>query len=669
MSSTEKVILTEGSLEDIADAIREKNGTETTYKPREMAPAIRALNTNTDWGEIGGTLSDQTDLQDALNGKVDKVTGKQLSTEDYTTAEKTKLGALPNAATLNADLASKADDSVVVKSVNGNLPTNGEVTLNAEDIPADGIGDKSVSGNPIIIEDGMASVAKELSVTLEPIQDLYGYDHPWAGGAGKNLFDFDGWLTANNVPYTKSGNAYTFEASSILFRNPFVFSDMNMATNFLATMTVPSGSTIANFGFELLTADNTIAALRGDLWSNKTGCKLRFNFSTGGKITVEAPILTTADKSVTPFEPYSNICPITGHDSCAVLRRGINQWNEIAVVGGYDSQGNVSGNTDRIRNMNRIRVDGNTSYYFKSTYRLYLRWYDQYDNWISGTNTDVLNGVKTSPVNAYYLRFFVDPENGTTYNNDISINYPATDHDYHAYSEDTASVSFGQTVYGCTHDFVSGKCRVTRGIVDLGTLTWELMTGSTSIFTTNVIGRKGGNNFICSKYKTGTTRSTLYAVSPYNAYDTTPAIFVNDPTYTDATTFKNSTAGVQFVYELATPIELTLTPAQLSLLQGTNILTADGTINLTYLGSEASNVQDEIDEFEAGLNNVIGSIAFIENQVAKTSHAVGEYIILNGIFCKVIASISSGETLSFGTNIQATTIGAELKAIWAQIQA
>lgn len=107
MSSTEKVLLTEGSLEDIADAIREKNGTETTYKPREMAPAIRALNTGADWGEIGGTLSDQTDLQDALDGKVDTVTGKQLSTEDYTTAEKTKLGALPDAATLNADLANK----------------------------------------------------------------------------------------------------------------------------------------------------------------------------------------------------------------------------------------------------------------------------------------------------------------------------------------------------------------------------------------------------------------------------------------------------------------------------------------------------------------------------------------------------------------------------------
>lgn len=50
-------------------------------------------------------------LNQALSNKVDKVAGKGLSTEDYTTAEKTKLTALPDAATLNADLANKADAS------------------------------------------------------------------------------------------------------------------------------------------------------------------------------------------------------------------------------------------------------------------------------------------------------------------------------------------------------------------------------------------------------------------------------------------------------------------------------------------------------------------------------------------------------------------------------
>jgi|GEM_PF-359046 len=49
-------------------------------------------------------------LQNALDAKVDKVAGKGLSTEDYSTGEKTKLGALPTNAALTATLADKAND-------------------------------------------------------------------------------------------------------------------------------------------------------------------------------------------------------------------------------------------------------------------------------------------------------------------------------------------------------------------------------------------------------------------------------------------------------------------------------------------------------------------------------------------------------------------------------
>jgi len=54
-----------------------------------------------EWGHITGTLSDQTDLNTALDGKVDKVEGKGLSTNDYTTAEKTKLAGIEAGAQVN----------------------------------------------------------------------------------------------------------------------------------------------------------------------------------------------------------------------------------------------------------------------------------------------------------------------------------------------------------------------------------------------------------------------------------------------------------------------------------------------------------------------------------------------------------------------------------------
>ena len=58
---------------------------------------------NAVWGTIEGDITKQTDLQnelqgikDVVNTKVDKVNGKQLSTEDYTTPEKQELAGLSN---------------------------------------------------------------------------------------------------------------------------------------------------------------------------------------------------------------------------------------------------------------------------------------------------------------------------------------------------------------------------------------------------------------------------------------------------------------------------------------------------------------------------------------------------------------------------------------------
>ena len=70
-------------------------------------------------GKINTLNNTVSDINDALGNKVDKVAGKQLSTEDYTTAEKTKLGALPDAATLNADLANKQSLLQVTQSISG----------------------------------------------------------------------------------------------------------------------------------------------------------------------------------------------------------------------------------------------------------------------------------------------------------------------------------------------------------------------------------------------------------------------------------------------------------------------------------------------------------------------------------------------------------------------
>lgn len=60
------------------------------------------------WGSITGTLSNQTDLKNALNSKVKKVSGKGLSTNDYTNEDKTKVSSAVQPSDLD-DYALKTD--------------------------------------------------------------------------------------------------------------------------------------------------------------------------------------------------------------------------------------------------------------------------------------------------------------------------------------------------------------------------------------------------------------------------------------------------------------------------------------------------------------------------------------------------------------------------------
>ena len=100
------------------------------------------LLTSLDIKPIEDDIADNTTAITALqNGKVDKVTGKQLSTEDFTTAEKNKLGGLNN----YDDTQLQADITALQNALNGKVPTtrtvnnkalSSDITLSASDVGA-----------------------------------------------------------------------------------------------------------------------------------------------------------------------------------------------------------------------------------------------------------------------------------------------------------------------------------------------------------------------------------------------------------------------------------------------------------------------------------------------------------------------------------------------------
>lgn len=171
---------------------------------------------------------------------------------------------------------------------------------------------------------------------------------------------------------------------------------------------------------------------------------------------------------------------------------------------------------------------------------------------------------------------------------------------------ETHSITFPQEqspVYGGEVDWVNGVLRVTEANVDLGTLNWGLT--SRGLFAGTVTGIKRASsdtelaNIKCSIYKTDTSSNIWYIrvdkaiCVAVNAND----IWVVDSSYSSVPSFKTAMSGVQLVYELATPLEIPLTPEIITLLKGeNNVWTDAGTSEIEYKVDLNSYIQKLIDE-------------------------------------------------------------------------
>lgn len=291
----------------------------------------------------------------------------------------------------------------------------------------------------------------------------------------------------------------------------------------------------------------------------------------------------------------SNICPISGWDEVGVGVVGVNQWDEEWELGQYydgDGKWNASGTRVCSKRDKPIPVIPNASYYVGTGTTVI--WFDEngktYNNG-AGYIGYAYASIVTAPSNAKYMRFYKGSSYGTTYNNDISINYPSTDHEYHAYVGTTYTTTLPSTTYGGTLDLVSGVLTIDRKIVDMSSLNWSYYSSNpnTARFSAWFAGVKPYDNAVvadvlCSIYPADSYNhvSTHYADKTI-AIANDAGVYVYDSSYTDATTFKNAMNGVQLCYELATPTTYQLTPQQIDTLKGQNNITAtSGQVSVTY---------------------------------------------------------------------------------------
>lgn len=579
-----------------ADAIAVLNGTGTGSVSKAITNAINAL----DVSSVGGT-------------------GKYIS-------------AISEA---DGKISATAETMDEVPTQNSNKPVKSDGVFNAIN---DSVSLKTATGNPIALTDAANANAEELSMTIEPVQDLHGYSKPWPAGAGKNKCNATTTTAdcaAGDIVSEKIGEITLTETTSLLLsfeqnkaigsvqRNTLVLRVPNTTTDYYPSNVTQPG---LNAGYHEGLIENMPAGTYDvRMWLQNPDIA----------VSVTNFMIRDASISDNTFAPYTNICPISGLTEGKVTRTGKNllpvtldgiksantsgTWSgntytfngvtfkvNANVNGGIESievNGTASANTT-IQLLNPITqtlddllLTAGTTYTLtgcptgggNNTYHL------NFQSWGQGQDIADYGSGKTSVLSGNNRRFYIFLAQNVTATNlvfkpQLELGTIATE--YEPYTATTVTITFGQTVYGGSVNFKTGEVTVTHGMVDLGTLTWR-KEGSYNEYRTSLLANMktyADNvkaNALCSVYSILTANQTYHAGNKGLSIATT-YISIGDNNYETAADITEAMSGVQLCYELATPTTLTLTPAELELLKGNNTITANGAeISLSYYPDNA----------------------------------------------------------------------------------
>ena len=507
----------------------------------------------------------------------------------------------------------------------------GEVTeaqLSAlADRKADVITDSLENQDIATFSDGADNLpVSALSVAIEPVQDLHGYDAPWPGGGGKNKWN--GTLSPN--PTTTNGVTFTQTADGKITASNTATA---LAYTNLMTVTITeAGDYIASSG--LTGGSGSTYYLRvyknGDAVGNVSGsddaitltslavgdvigfrCYVTNGTSANG--VIYKPMLRKASVSDATWQPYSNISPISGWDAVNVWRTGKNIFpaidgtyvnssltNLVCANGNYTLKNTSQyplGVTSLMTDDGIQNAIGNARFLKPGTYTfsanivslvgttsvtgIRIRMKDT----SSGTPIEKVSGSSFTITTEHEIISFPSAVSGfpvdaeITFNIQLETGSSATTFEKYVGTSLPISLTSAGTVYGGSLDVVEGKVRVTKAEVDLGDLSWILTSGGTrpNFFSAVLPDMVAGSDYMSSMYsKTGNPYGSdeNLIVLVYN-YNNSGNILIRNMAYETAQAFTTAMDGVQLVYELATPVEYTLSPTEIRTLLGQNNLWAD----------------------------------------------------------------------------------------------
>ena len=205
----------------------------------------------------------------------------------------------------------------------------------------------SATGNPAILPDGTAGPFDSCECDIVAAQDLHGYSKPWAGGAGKNKIP----LTVNDIKDLNTGftwidNTFTYNGVTVTLETDADGNLTKIATSGICSanfsiklaenLSMTSGTYVLNgcnngntstyyfqgFGNIDYTSGAGILEPDGETPFTLTATNnliIRLHFRNTADMTdVELyPMIRVSGES-SDFEPYTNICPISGYDASEI---------------------------------------------------------------------------------------------------------------------------------------------------------------------------------------------------------------------------------------------------------------------------------------------------------------------------------------------------------------
>ena len=600
-------------------------------------------------------------------GSATQAAGSATSASQSATAAQAILDSIPE------DYTELSEDVTDLKSA---------VETQQEYIEALAIED-TASGAVASFPDGANGIPlKSCVVSIDPVQDLHGYDNPWPAGGGKNLLDSQ----VRTIGYIR-GTDGAFMPNVESWMCSTVYSAILPNTDYVLYKYGTTSSSVAGYALY----DENKNYIDGSAYGSERTIRITtpqnaryIRASWNANATTPVALKLASETDVT-FVPYENVCPISGWTGVTVQKCGKNlligdavipyvkayipsvayntteKWfqfpasTDVAAPGGFFPYIQFKENTQYTLMLNMSKSKGLGT-------NIRVRYAD-------GTFTTVPNveseGVRQTVV-------FVT-EAGKTVDAIIKANSSYTTRIYYAesgifegaltvddfvpYTGTSLPISWESeagTVYG-------GSLDVTTGVLTVDKLFWEIgpnditkvTVASTGLYVANA--PKPGNVpsytiILSNQYKTSDNANVDFSIRSVNS------IYIYDSRFTDLETAKAliGSTPIQCLASLATPITYQLYPHEILSLLGQNHVWADtGDTSVIYRADPKMYIQRLTGEAE-------------DDMVANANIPSGKYFSVGNKLFLSTSAIAAGETITPGTNCTSTDLATALNAILAQ---